>query len=163
MEESVTPPLCIWKHPAALPRRMPSLQMCSAVRSSRALIFDVSYGGSVACEPNASRSPRPTKRLLPCSQYSGFSGDVRSSSKPACLCFPLAHQPIIIIILFLCCRPASVKCTKITITRALAPSHMMHLLYNVSVHEHTHVIRAGIYCENIKSLRPILHFSSAPS
>lgn len=50
LEESVTPPLCISKHPAVLPRSMPSLQMCSAVRSSGALIFDVSYGRSVVCK-----------------------------------------------------------------------------------------------------------------
>lgn len=55
LEVSVTPLLCILKHPAALPRSMPSLQMCSAARSSRALIFDVSYGGSVVRKPKQRR------------------------------------------------------------------------------------------------------------
>lgn len=86
MEETVTSPLCIWKHPAALPRSMPSLQMCSAVRSSRALIFDVSYGGSVACKPKQRQrftkstsieTSNQTAEILPRSPYSGVSGDVR--------------------------------------------------------------------------------------
>lgn len=40
------PPLLYIVRPhAALPHSMPSLQMCSAVRRSHALIFDVFYGG----------------------------------------------------------------------------------------------------------------------
>lgn len=110
-----------------LPRSTPSLQTCSAVRSSRVLIFDVSYGGSVVCNPKQRQrftkstsietSPNQNRRDTAVFRilwvlWGWRRGETqRSSSKPACLCFPLAHQPIIII-LFLCCRPASTnKCT----------------------------------------------------
>lgn len=42
---ALPPLLCIARHHAALPHSMLSLWMCRAVRSTRVLIFDVSYGG----------------------------------------------------------------------------------------------------------------------
>lgn len=71
------------EHHAALPRSMPSLQMCSTARTSPALIFDSSYG-ALSCvswsEENASRSPHPSNCLaskpaetLAWSEWSAFS------------------------------------------------------------------------------------------
>lgn len=42
---ALPPLLCILRHHAAVPYSMPSLQICSAVKISHGLIFDVSYGG----------------------------------------------------------------------------------------------------------------------